>query len=103
MLTASMGHKSDFTLKVETPIEVNRAGETGDTGIEKSPDKVAVDMEELRAIIEETIDLRLKPIYRSLADAKREEGPSVTNIIGGIGFIIGIMGLVLYVRSRKKK
>lgn len=103
VLTASMGHRSDFTLKVEKAIEVNQAGETGDTGIEKSPDTVTVDMRQLRAIIEETIDLRLKPIYRSLADAKRREGPSLTNIIGGIGFIIGIMGLILFVRSRKKK
>lgn len=103
VLTDSMGHKSDFTLQVETPVEVNRAEETGDIRIEKSPDTVTMDMRQLRAIIEETIDLRLKPIYRSLADAKRREGPSLTNVIGGVGFIIGIMGLILYVRSHKKK
>lgn len=103
VLTDSMGHKNDFTLKVETPVEVNRAEETGDIRIEKSPDTVTMDMRQLRAIIEETIDLRLKPIYRSLADAKRREGPSLTNVIGGVGFIIGIMGLILYVRSSKKK
>jgi nickel transport protein len=103
VLTASMGHKSDFTLKVENADEAAPAAEPAKITGELSPDTVTVDMRQLRTVIEETLDLRLKPIYRSLADAKRREGPSLTNIIGGLGYIIGIMGLILYVRSRKKK
>lgn len=103
VLTASMGHKSDFTLKAENADEAAPAAEPAKITGELSPDTVTVDMRQLRTVIEETLDLRLKPIYRSLADAKRREGPSLTNIIGGLGYIIGIMGLILYVRSRKKK
>ena len=103
VLTASMGHKSDFTLKVENADEAAPAAEPAKITGELSPDTVTVDMRQLRTVMEETLDLRLKPIYRSLADAKRREGPSLTNIIGGLGYIIGIMGLILYVRSRKKK
>ena len=103
VLTASMGHKNDFTLKVENADEAAPAAEPAKITGELSPDTVTVDMRQLRTVIEETLDLRLKPIYRSLADAKRREGPSLTNIIGGLGYIIGIMGLILYVRSRKKK
>jgi nickel transport protein len=103
VLTASMGHKSDFTLKVENADEAAPAAEPAKITGKLSPDTVTVDMRQLRTVIEETLDLRLKPIYRSLADAKRREGPSLTNIIGGLGYIIGIMGLILYVRSRKKK
>jgi len=103
VLTASMGHKSDFTLKVENADEAAPAAEPAKITGELSPDTVTVDMRQLRTVIEETLDLRLKPIYRSLADAKRREGPSLTNIIRGLGYIIGIMGLILYVRSRKKK
>lgn len=103
VLTASMGHKNDFTLKVENADEAAPSAEPAKITGELSPDTVTVDMRQLRTVMEETLDLRLKPIYRSLADAKRREGPSLTNIIGGLGYIIGIMGLILYVRSRKKK
>lgn len=103
VLTASMGHRADFTLKVENADEAAPLAESAEITGELSPDTVTVDMRQLRAVMEETLDLRLRPIYRSLADAKRREGPSLTDIIGGLGYIIGIMGLVLYVRSRKKK
>ncbi len=103
VLTASMGHKSDFTLKVENADEAAPSAESAKTKGELSPDTITVDMRQLRTVMEEALDLRLKPIYRSLADAQREESPSLTDIVGGLGYIIGIMGLVLYVRSRKKK
>jgi nickel transport protein len=105
VLTASMGHRAEFTLKVEKADEAAPAptAEPVKTTGEPSPDTITVDMRQLRAIMEETMDQRMKPIYRSLADAQREENPSLSDIIGGIGYIIGIMGLVLYFRSRKKE
>jgi hypothetical protein len=32
----------------------------------------------------------------------QKEGPGVTEIIGGIGYILGLFGLVMYFRNRKK-
>ncbi|MBW2623162.1 MAG: hypothetical protein JRD68_09675 [Deltaproteobacteria bacterium] len=103
VLTASMGHRAEFTLEIEKVDEAALAVEPVKTTGEPSPDTITVDMRQLRSIMEETMDQRLKPIYRSLADAKRKESVSLTDIIGGIGYIIGIMGLVLYFRSRKKE
>jgi nickel transport protein len=31
----------------------------------------------------------------------RKDGPSITEIIGGIGYIFGLFGLVMYFKSRK--
>ncbi len=64
------------------------------------------DKAELRAMIEKSVekslDEKLKPVIRMLADS-RQKGPTVNEIAGGIGYIFGLMGLVLYFKSRKEK
>lgn len=62
----------------------------------------AMDPEELEAIIENVLDRKLKPIVRMLADT-RQQGPAVKDILGGIGYILGLAGIAAYVQSRKKK
>jgi nickel transport protein len=37
-----------------------------------------------------------------LATIQEERGPGLTEIIGGIGYIFGVMGLILYLKGRKK-
>ncbi|MGE0083746.1 MAG: carboxypeptidase-like regulatory domain-containing protein [Desulfococcaceae bacterium] len=64
------------------------------------------DKAELRKMIETSIekslDEKLKPLIRMLADSQ-QKGPGISEIAGGIGYIFGLMGLVLYFKSRKKK
>ncbi|MBW2061715.1 MAG: hypothetical protein JRI95_09160 [Deltaproteobacteria bacterium] len=103
VLTASMGHRSEFTLRAEEPSE-ELAGsarqEAAATARAQTP--ALVDLEQIRAVVEETLDARLKPISRTLAEMQKPRGPSLTEIIGGLGYIFGIMGLIMYFRSRKK-
>jgi len=41
-------------------------------------------------------------VYTMLADMKEAQSkPSLTGIIGGIGYIAGLMGVVMYMKSRK--
>ena len=35
--------------------------------------------------------------------ASQEKGPSMSEIIGGIGYILGLVGLGAYVRYRKER
>jgi nickel transport protein len=72
---------------------------SGDTM--STPDKV-IRAEDLEAIIETVLDRKLKPITRILADL-RHEGPTVRDILGGIGYILGLVGVAAYVSNRKKK
>jgi len=58
-------------------------------------------VDQLRKVVEQTLDSRLRPIARSIAKMQEERGPGFTEIVGGIGYIFGIMGLLLYFRSRK--
>ncbi len=108
VLEATMGHKTEFTLKAE---ELGGDVEEAQTPSEQTPKEseiraesstgVEVDREEIRRVVEESLDLKLKPVLRQLAKLQEEEGPGLTEAVGGIGYIVGLMGLVLYVRSRK--
>ncbi|MFW2365919.1 MAG: hypothetical protein ACN4GW_05850 [Desulforhopalus sp.] len=61
-----------------------------------------IDPEQLTILIEEALDRKLGPIKRSLAE-NAEKGPSIQDIIGGIGYIFGLAGLAAYMRFRRKE
>ncbi len=63
-----------------------------------------VDLKEIQSIIEDTLDEKLKPIMREMIEIKKsqEDKISPTEIIGGIGYIIGIFGIIAYFLSRKR-
>ncbi|MFA7165550.1 MAG: hypothetical protein WC124_06895 [Desulfoplanes sp.] len=54
----------------------------------------------LQKLLDQELDRKLAPIKRSLAQLQQAR-PSVSEVIGGIGYIFGIMGLVLYFKSKK--
>ena len=101
-----MGHKAEYLLPADEIPE--RAGEeettTGDneSKVPLSPAS-QVEMEQIRLVVEKALDSRLKPLTNTLARAMEKKGPGFTEIIGGIGYIFGIMGLILYFKSREKR
>jgi len=106
ILTASMGHRAEYII---------RADELGDVAglieekIEEpvsavSPEVSSVDLKEMQSLIENTLDEKLKPIIREMREIRKsqEDRISPTEIIGGIGYIIGIFGIIAYFLSRKR-
>jgi nickel transport protein len=59
-------------------------------------------LQDVEAVIEIVLDRKLKPITKMLTEA-HHEGPTVRDIFGGIGYILGLVGIAAYVHSRKKK
>ncbi|MBW1768300.1 MAG: hypothetical protein JRJ65_14795 [Deltaproteobacteria bacterium] len=105
VLEATMGHRAEYILKAEEVSDIAvipDAEKETDRLQDSSPGAVRVDMEQIRIMVEKAIDDRLKPIVRMLARIQEERGPGLTEIIGGIGYIFGLMGIVLYFKSRKK-
>lgn len=135
VLNASMGHKSEFTVKEDEVKEAMgspdlKKGKTETNLDERSlkqkavKDKIvqkkelvektetkeqissskeynAYDIEELEALIERVTDKKLQPVLRMLASiAEKMERPGITEIIGGIGYIFGILGVILYFKSK---
>ena len=63
--------------------------------------KQQIDFKEIKNIIDQSLDQKLQPIMRELAKAKHEEKIFFTEIFGGIGYIFGIIGIVLYFTKKR--
>ena len=60
---------------------------------------VGVTAEEIRAIVDTSLEAKLAPLRAALA--LREE-PSLADIIGGLGWILGLTGIALHLTGRRK-
>lgn len=106
VLTAGMGHRAKYSISAD---ELRGAAGLIKEELEEpvtvvSPKTSSVDLKEIQSIIEDTLDEKLEPIMREMREIKKsqEDKISPTEIIGGIGYIIGIFGIVAYFLSRKK-
>lgn len=123
VLLAGMGHRGEWTISA-FDFETDGPGEGGEaevsgarrivafesepetervavTGSSRAPSEY-VTVAVMQAAIEETLDKKLKPMMKLLVDAK-QSGPSITDVLGGIGYIFGLAGVAAYVASRRHK
>ena len=106
VLDAGAGHGAEYRLKAdELPDMAQRRDMPTEDSVSRTPSSSAApaDVEHLRMVVEKTLDSRLRPITKMLVKISEERGPGLTEVIGGIGYIFGLAGLVLYFKSRKKK
>lgn len=75
--------------------ENNQAEETQDG-------TVTLKLSEIQRMIDSSLDKKLAPIMTALADVN-DPGPDIRDIISGIGYIFGLVGIGLYFSSRRKK
>jgi len=102
VLNAAVGHKAEWTMP-----ESELRESCGDLGSKKAdesfqPTTAGLSKEEIKELVEESLDRKLRPIIKIMKESQ-SKGPSVTEIIGGIGYIFGLMGVVIYFRNRRKK
>jgi nickel transport protein len=111
VLTASMGHKNDFVIPLSELGEVspNKATESnGHTVPKPSEQKIvsgqttlAVDFAQIESVLDKVLDPKLTTLSKLIRET-RQEGPTVSEVIGGIGCISGLMGVALYFICKKK-
>ena len=109
VLTASMGHRAEYIIRADELISSTGLIEEKFAEPEESeepisvvsPETPSINLKEIQSMIENTLDEKLKPIMREIKKSQ-EDKISPTEIIGGIGYIIGIFGIVAYFLSRKK-
>jgi nickel transport protein len=103
VLTASMGHKNDFTVSAGDVGEVRASPSSPAQSLAESVRDASshpADLSQLEGMINRALDRKLAPVMKLIRDT-RKDGPSITEIIGGIGYIFGLFGLVMYFKSRK--
>ena len=113
VLTASMGHKNEYLL---TEDEVKDAIGTAKLPEKLPPERVETEkMEELpetvtqvygerlEALMEQVVEKKTAPIMKKLLKIEEQiQKPSLQDIIGGLGYIVGLMGIGIYFRYKRK-
>jgi len=57
--------------------------------------------EDMEALVGKVVDSKLEPVMRILVKLQEQsEKPGLTEIVGGIGYIIGIIGIIGYFKGR---
>jgi len=104
VLTAGMGHKNDFVVHPSdfeqepssppaspSDLQTHEAYNTNDVA----------DPHQLEKIIDEALDRKLAPVIKLIRDT-RKEGPTISEIVAGVGYIFGLFGVAIYFSNRKK-
>ena len=67
-------------------------------------DKAAIVLteERIRIIVAEELDKQLVPVKHLLSEQK-QDGPGLQDILGGIGYILGIAGLLAWIKAKKQQ
>lgn len=110
-LEAGMGHKGEFLLeKSELPENLPDPSsgapatnlEEPTNSEEKSHVSLQINPDEIKKQVEAALDDKLKPVMRAIAELKKEDdSPDIKDIVGGLGWIMGLMGLFLYFKRPK--
>ena len=101
VLNAGMGHSAEWSIP-ESELRESCGNLSSKTNEPSKPINSALSKEEIKGLIEETLDRKLRPIIKIITESQ-SKGPSFTEIIGGIGYVFGLMGLVIYFRNKRKK
>jgi len=108
VLNASMGHRAEFALSLDAvkPAGIDdraqEASAAGSGGPGEAVPAGEISEERLRVLMNEVLDARMKPLVEAVPAAKRDN-PSFVEIIGGIGYIVGLFGVLLFWKVRREK
>ncbi|MFA9435031.1 MAG: hypothetical protein ACERKR_10195 [Deltaproteobacteria bacterium] len=105
VLTSSMGHKNDFIVPARDFQEVKSSPSSPAQSFAESAKHSSAhpaDLSQLEGMIDRALDRKLAPVIKLIRDT-RKEGPTISEIVGGIGYIFGLFGLVMYLKSRKNR
>jgi nickel transport protein len=120
VLIAGMGHKAEWDISAseltENDLEPINPEETkamlpGKETEEIAPEKAektlvspCLNQEEIQKVVEKVMDQKLQPVIRDLKKSLNpNHEPKFGEIIGGLGYIMGLIGIAAYIHSRKKK
>ncbi|WP_124329549.1 hypothetical protein [Desulfonema ishimotonii] len=111
-LMAGEGHRGEWTVQ---PDEIDTVADTEALPVPPvsvaSPTAPSVESPrqetsnlnaaDVQTIIETALDKKMRPVLRMLAESQ-DDGPSVSDIFGGIGYILGLMGVAAHFHYRRK-
>lgn len=108
VLIAGMGHRGEWTIPVSEledvagpQTKITTSQKTAPKKTEKQAEICNVTLDDIRQVVEQSLDKRLKPVMKILVES-RESHPTFRDIFGGIGYILGLVGVAAYFNYRRK-
>jgi nickel transport protein len=111
VLNAGSGHRAEWELPIQqthstppsTTHEDPQRNEVAQliTKDQTAPANLTADARLIKSIVENALDKKLKPVYSSLAES-RVRGTSITDVLSGIGYILGLVGIGMAVKNRRR-
>lgn len=101
IVTCGDGHRGQW--RVEADELQNLPVVSGQSQVETVPVQVneVQNDQDIRLLLREELGAELGPIKRQLAELK-QDSVSFTDIVGGLGYILGLAGLISYMRFRRE-
>jgi nickel transport protein len=111
VLLAGMGHKSEWTISASEllgndpePEHPEEAKKTVPEKTESASASPCLNTDEIRNVVEKAMDKKLQPVIHDLRKSMNpDQEPNFRDILAGLGYIMGLIGVAAYVHSRKKK
>jgi len=107
VLHAGTGHRAEWTLS-EADVRESESGTAPAVTARgplpeaaQSPPEGDLSPQSIERIVDRALDQKLKPVMTMLAES-RQQRPGIRDIVGGIGYIIGLVGLAAYLRNRPR-
>lgn len=115
VVESSLGHQGDWLLKAGRYLAGAAPGKSPEPARTEAPapaaetapkapeiQTVGLDQQALEAALQKTLERELAPINEKLTELTVRR-TSLTDIIGGLGYIMGLFGLWAYMQSKKRK
>ena len=113
IVLAGMGHRGEWTIPLdEIQPSAGEPAEPADlqkktvSGSEIKPEiepALNLNPNNFQFALEKALDKKLSPVIRMLAELREPKGPAIHDILGGIGYIFGFVGIAAYFNYRRKK
>lgn len=102
-VNAGMGHVASSIIPVEDITSLAGDTDASAAGSVKMPQEqltaapgLQISKQEMQRIIDKSLKKQLRPVFEQI------EARKVTDILAGVGYIIGLVGLAAYVNYRKR-
>ncbi|MFN3505760.1 MAG: hypothetical protein ACK4Y7_06125 [Caldimicrobium sp.] len=102
VISAGEGHRTEYTL--EGPPEKREIKERSPSKEENKSShyQASIDKEEIREIIDEALEVKLQGLRNEIMDLRKEiNRVSLREIIGGIGYIVGVWAIIMLLKRKK--
>lgn len=102
--SASAATQTSLTRDARTPLSADRtspAASREQTASTATASALSMSRQELEDLVTRAVDKRITPL-RVMLSAQVEKGPGLTEILGGIGWILGLFGVWALCTARRK-